>query len=330
MPFRCGTVYVSFGPSPHNSAYIMVGKYTNAKLVSQYYQPAVANASFNTAGQYTGGYQCGNTSTSTGGSGSGESRAASSGWAKLSNGGYQAQPGATLSSLGALLGISYFQLAAYNCIGVNSIIQVGQVIFPTQQSCHGAGSGGSPSGGSSGYHCTYTVKSGDTLSGIAAQYGISYQQLAAANGISAPYIIDADQILHVPCSGAKGSGSGGSGGSAPSGYRSGGFLCGQELYVPNIPGSWPLSSAMPAVYNPDNIVWINVCYYTGGPKRYILNAKTMKAITNYSLLASYYGSNGKWSGNAVVVKNHFFGPAPFIGDRSASINWGLDVCGSVN
>ncbi len=101
----------------------MVGKYTNAKLVSQYYQPAVANASFNTAGQYTGGYQCGNTSTSTGGSGSGESRAASSGWAKLSNGGYQAQPGATLSSLGALLGISYFQLAAYNCIGVNSIIQ---------------------------------------------------------------------------------------------------------------------------------------------------------------------------------------------------------------
>ena len=320
---------MSFGPSPHNSAYIMVGKYTNAKLVSQYYQPAVANASFNTAGQYTGGYQCGNTSTSTGGSGSGESRAASSGWAKLSNGGYQAQPGATLSSLGALLGISYFQLAAYNCIGVNSIIQVGQVIFPTQQSCHGAGSSGSPSGGSSGYHCTYTVKANDTLSAIAAQYGISYPQLAAANGISAPYIIDVGQVIHVPCSGAKGSGSGGSGGSAPSGYRSGGFLCGQELYVPNIPGSWPLSSAMPAVYNPDNIVWINVCYYTGGPKRYIKNAKTGADISNYSLVASYYGSNGKWSGNAEVVKNHFFGPTPFIATRSATANWGLDVCGSV-
>ena len=311
----------------------MVGKYTNAKLVSQYYQPAVANASFNTAGQYTGGYQCGNTSTSTGGSGSGESRAASSGWAKLSNGGYQAQPGATLSSLGALLGISYFQLAAYNCIGVNSIIQVGQVIFPTQQSCHGAGSGGSPSGGSSGYHCTYTVKSGDTLSGIAAQYGISYQQLASANGISAPYVIDIGQVIHVPCKSASGSGSSGGAPSGlqpvPSGYHYGGFLCGQPLYIPDIPGSWPLSSAMPAVYNPDNIVWINVCYYTGGPVRHIKNAKTGADISNYSLVASYYGSNGKWSGNAEVVKNHFFGPTPFIATRSATANWGLDVCGPV-
>lgn len=44
---------------------------------------------------------------------------------------------------------------------------------------------------------TYTVQSGDTLSGIAAQYGTSWQQLASDNGIADPNIIYPGQVLAI-------------------------------------------------------------------------------------------------------------------------------------
>lgn len=44
---------------------------------------------------------------------------------------------------------------------------------------------------------TYTVKSGDTLSGIASKYGTDYQTLAKINGIANPNLIYPGQILTV-------------------------------------------------------------------------------------------------------------------------------------
>lgn len=44
---------------------------------------------------------------------------------------------------------------------------------------------------------TYTVKSGDTLSGIAAKYGTTYQEIAEDNGISNPNVIHPGQILKI-------------------------------------------------------------------------------------------------------------------------------------
>ena len=43
----------------------------------------------------------------------------------------------------------------------------------------------------------YTVQAGDTLSGIAAKYGTTYQELAALNGIADPNIIHVGQVLKV-------------------------------------------------------------------------------------------------------------------------------------
>ena len=43
----------------------------------------------------------------------------------------------------------------------------------------------------------YTVQSGDTLSGIAAKYGTSYQKVAQLNGISNPNVIYVGQRLRV-------------------------------------------------------------------------------------------------------------------------------------
>ena len=44
---------------------------------------------------------------------------------------------------------------------------------------------------------TYTVKSGDTLSGIAAKFGVTVAQLQAWNGISNPNLIQVGQVLKV-------------------------------------------------------------------------------------------------------------------------------------
>lgn len=52
---------------------------------------------------------------------------------------------------------------------------------------------------------TYTVRSGDTLSSIAAKFGTSYQTLASLNGISNPNLIFAGQVLRVNGSANTGS-----------------------------------------------------------------------------------------------------------------------------
>ncbi|WP_328604763.1 LysM peptidoglycan-binding domain-containing protein [Amycolatopsis sp. NBC_00345] len=53
---------------------------------------------------------------------------------------------------------------------------------------------------------TYTVHSGDTLSGIAAKFGTTVAALAALNAISNPNLIYAGQTLRLPGSGTSGGG----------------------------------------------------------------------------------------------------------------------------
>jgi LysM repeat protein len=46
---------------------------------------------------------------------------------------------------------------------------------------------------------TYTVRSGDNLYKIACYYGdVSPEQIAVANGLSAPYSVSAGQVLNIP------------------------------------------------------------------------------------------------------------------------------------
>ena len=73
---------------------------------------------------------------------------------------------------------------------------------------------------------TYIVKSGDTLSGIAAKYGTTYQKIASDNGISDPNKIYPGQVLKI--SGGKWSSSSGTSGSAKQYYtiKSGDTLSG--------------------------------------------------------------------------------------------------------
>lgn len=47
----------------------------------------------------------------------------------------------------------------------------------------------------------YTVRAGDTLSGIATRYGLNYISVAEMNGISAPYVIYVSQSIRLKKSG---------------------------------------------------------------------------------------------------------------------------------
>ena len=49
----------------------------------------------------------------------------------------------------------------------------------------------------------YTVQRGDTLSGIAAKYGTTYQKLASYNGIANPNVIGVGQKIKIPGSGVR-------------------------------------------------------------------------------------------------------------------------------
>ena len=102
-----------------------------------------------------------------------------------SSGTYTVQSGDTLSGIAAKYGTSYQALANLNGISAPYIIYPGQVIKTTGNVSNSNTSG------------TYTVKSGDTLSGIAAKYGTTYQSLASLNGIAAPYVIYPGQSIKV-------------------------------------------------------------------------------------------------------------------------------------
>ncbi len=49
----------------------------------------------------------------------------------------------------------------------------------------------------------YTVRSGDTLSGIASRYGLSYLSIADMNGITSPYVIYVGQSIRLKKSGGR-------------------------------------------------------------------------------------------------------------------------------
>lgn len=100
-------------------------------------------------------------------------------------GSYTVVRGDTLSGIAQRFGTNYQTLAAINGIADPNKIYPGQVIkLP---------GGGAPAPQSQ----TYTVKSGDTLSGIASKFGTSWQRLQQLNGIPDANRIYPGQVLRI-------------------------------------------------------------------------------------------------------------------------------------
>lgn len=108
---------------------------------------------------------------------------------------YTVKSGDTLSGIAAKLGTTTNSLSSLNHLSNPNLIYVGQVLRVNgQTSSASRASTSRPTYVAAG---SYTVKSGDTLSGIAARYGTSYQQLASLNGISNPNEIYVGQSLRI-------------------------------------------------------------------------------------------------------------------------------------
>ena len=97
---------------------------------------------------------------------------------------YVVKKGDTLSAIAKQHGITLQRLISYNHITDPDRIYPGEVIDI-------------PHGENVSAMRFYTVKPGDTLSGIAARYGTTYQRLARINGISNPNLIYPGQKIRI-------------------------------------------------------------------------------------------------------------------------------------
>ena len=105
--------------------------------------------------------------------------------AKPSGRTYTVQAGDTLSGIAAKFGVSTSAISGYRSGNPN-------IIYPGEVLTINGGSAASKPGAR-----TYTVRSGDNLSSIAARYGTTYQALAAKNGIGNPNLIYPGQVLKI-------------------------------------------------------------------------------------------------------------------------------------
>ncbi len=104
------------------------------------------------------------------------------------------QPGQTLSAIAARYGVSVASLAAANGLFDPNRVLAGAML-QVPGSAPGAGNGSS---GASGGTTVVRVQPGQTLSAIAARYGVSVASLAAANALHDPNYIVAGTTLVVP------------------------------------------------------------------------------------------------------------------------------------
>lgn len=103
---------------------------------------------------------------------------------------YTVRPGDTLSGIAARHGTTWQELQRLNNIRNPNLIRPGQVLrLPGGGHEAPAGAGGSS---------TYSVRPGDTLSGIAARHGTTWQELQRLNNIRNPNLIYAGQELRLP------------------------------------------------------------------------------------------------------------------------------------
>lgn len=123
-----------------------------------------------------------------------------SGNADSSNGYYTVQSGDTLSGIALKFSTTSSKLAQLNSISNPNLIYVGQRLLVNQSSNSNSSSSGQSSSTTTNTEASaasYTVKSGDTLSGIASQYNTTVNQIVSLNQLSNPNLIYVGQVLKL-------------------------------------------------------------------------------------------------------------------------------------
>lgn len=133
-----------------------------------------------------------------------------SGNADSSNGYYTVQSGDTLSGIALKFSTTSSKLAQLNSISNPNLIYVGQRLLVNQSSSSNSSSSSQSSSATTNTEASaasYTVKSGDTLSGIASQYNTTVNQIVSLNQLSNPNLIYVGQVLKLKNSQAANSSS---------------------------------------------------------------------------------------------------------------------------
>ena len=103
---------------------------------------------------------------------------------------YTVKAGDTLYSIAVKFGVTVQSIVNANNIKNANLISIGQVL-----KIPGKGGGTTPPPATT---TSYTVKAGDTLSVIAAKFGVTVQSIVSANNIKNANLISIGQILKIP------------------------------------------------------------------------------------------------------------------------------------
>ncbi|HET7081493.1 MAG TPA: LysM peptidoglycan-binding domain-containing protein [Chloroflexia bacterium] len=116
-----------------------------------------------------------------------------------SGGAYVVQPGDNLSTIAMDYGLSVDALAAANGLSNTNFIWAGQrLTIPGKAAPAPAPAAPAAPAPAQASGSSYTVRAGDNLSTIAAQYGVSVDALAQANGITNRNLLFSGQVLAIP------------------------------------------------------------------------------------------------------------------------------------
>jgi N-acetylmuramoyl-L-alanine amidase len=121
---------------------------------------------------------------------------------------YRVGPGDTLSSIAAAHGVTVGGLVAANGLADPNVLAVGTVLTipagggptgaPAATAAPGAAVAAPAAAPPTGGGTAYTVVAGDTLSGIAARFGVSVASVTSANGIADAGLIVPGRTLRIP------------------------------------------------------------------------------------------------------------------------------------
>lgn len=118
---------------------------------------------------------------------------------------YTVTSGDTVSTIASRFGLATASVLALNGLGWSSLIFPGQVLKLTGATATPAPPAAKPAPAPApapGPSTSYTVVSGDTVSGIAGAHGVSVSAIFAANGLGSASIIYPGQSLAIPAAGA--------------------------------------------------------------------------------------------------------------------------------
>jgi len=122
---------------------------------------------------------------------------------------YTVKAGDALAAIGAQFNVDFKTIAEANDLKEPYNLEVGQQLkipgvkktgttTDTTTSTTGTSTTTNTTSTATDSGQTYTVKSGDTLAAIAAQFGVSYQAIGELNSLAAPYQIVIGQVLKIP------------------------------------------------------------------------------------------------------------------------------------